>query len=171
VYTLTELEDAYRLVQSMIQRTPIARSPGFDANRSVLIQQKIVGPEYGVDVVNDLEGRYAASLIERKLGMRGGETDAAVIEAPEVLVRLGRIIGEASRNPGNLDLDVILQDGVPYLLEMNPRFGGHYPFAHVAGANVPAALIAWARGEPVAPSWLSPRLGTGAIKDFSIRVQ
>jgi carbamoyl-phosphate synthase large subunit len=39
------------------------------------------------------------------------------------------------------------------VLEMNPRFGGGYPFSQIAGANLPAALIAWANGERVDTRW------------------
>jgi carbamoyl-phosphate synthase large subunit len=168
--SMEELCAAWHLVHARIGRTPIAHSPEFEASRSVLIQQKLRGPEYGIDVVNDLKGRFVACLIERKLDMRAGETDSAVIEASEPLATLGRRIALASQHPGNLDLDVIVEDGTPYLLEMNPRFGGHYPFAHIAGANVPAALIAWARGEAVEPSWLTARIGCRAIKDFIMRI-
>jgi carbamoyl-phosphate synthase large subunit len=42
-----------------------------------------------------------------------------------------------------------------FVLEMNPRFGGGYPFSHVAGANLPAALVAWVTGQPINPNWLT----------------
>jgi carbamoyl-phosphate synthase large subunit len=48
---------------------------------------------------------------------------------------------------GNLDCDIFESDGRYYLLEMNPRFGGGYPFSHVAGANYPDAICTWIEGK------------------------
>jgi carbamoyl-phosphate synthase large subunit len=65
---------------------------------------------------------------------------------------------------GNLDCDVIIGRDGPQVLELNPRFGGSYPFAHQAGANLPAALLAWARGETPRPEWLRVRENVTSAK-------
>jgi carbamoyl-phosphate synthase large subunit len=31
---------------------------------------------------------------------------------------------------------------------MNPRFGGGYPFSHMAGADYPAAIVSWLEDKP-----------------------
>lgn len=71
-----------------------------------------------------------------------------------------------------LDVDIIkTPDNKVYLLEMNPRFGGHYPFAHLAGANIPAAIIAWTQGKEVDPKWLRPKIGVHGYKDLVPRIK
>lgn len=50
-------------------------------------------------------------------------------------------------------------DTAPYVLDMNPRLGGGYPFSHLGGANFPAALIAWLNHELPDPSWLRSQPG------------
>lgn len=130
----------------------------------ITIQECVVGQEYGLDIVNDLNGHFVTTLIERKLAMRSGETDSAVVVQDDSLFELGKTISSHSHHPGNLDVDVIVQDGVPYVIEMNPRFGGHYPFAHMAGVNIPAALIAWTEETPTKPEWFLPRIGTQCVK-------
>lgn len=130
------------------------------AGPSILIQERLGGEEYGLDVINDLEGRYAATLAKRKLVMRSGETDRAITVCHAGLERLGARLSGALGHIGNLDCDVFVSGETCVVLEMNPRFGGGYPFAHAAGANLPAALLAWARGETPDPDWftITPRM-------------
>jgi carbamoyl-phosphate synthase large subunit len=141
-----------------------------DGAFSVVVQEYIRGEEFGIDVVNDLDGRFRACLVKRKLAMRTGETQAAETVSNMQLEEFGAKIGRALGHVGLLDVDVMVRDGQPYLLEFNPRFGGHYPFSHLAGANVPAALVAWASGREANPEWLRIRPGVRAIKEFSLKV-
>lgn len=137
----------------------------------VIVQEFIEGVEYGLDVVNDLEGRYTATLARRKLLMRSGETDRATTVCDQRLARFGERLGKLLGHVGNLDCDVIEQHGVFYCLDLNPRFGGGYPFSHLAGADIPKCLVAWAQQETVDPRWLQIEPGvTGAKYDLVKRV-
>jgi carbamoyl-phosphate synthase large subunit len=132
----------------------------------LIVQQAVQGEEYGIDVINDLERRYVCTFVEHKLAMRAGETDSAeIVDAPS-LVDFGQRIGSMGLHPGVLDLDVIVDGDAIRVIEMNPRFGGHYPFAHMAGADVPAALIAWARHEQPNPAWLRAEAGVRGYKEL-----
>ena len=77
---------------------------------------------------------------------------------------VGRAIGRQLGHVGLLDCDVFVGEKGVVVLEMNPRFGGGYPFSHVAGANLPACLVAWALGEPLDPGWLSVQPNVTASK-------
>ena len=123
-----------------------------DKECCLIAQEKVTGTEYGLDIVNDLAGRHVTTFVKRKLAMRAGETDKAVTVSHPALEAVGRRIGEALRHIGNLDCDVFVDGERFWVLELNPRFGGGYPFTHRAGANLPAALIAWAQGETVDPA-------------------
>ncbi|WP_310423617.1 ATP-grasp domain-containing protein [Chamaesiphon sp. VAR_48_metabat_135_sub] len=150
-----ELELAYQLVKKRLSRTILADISASDRDRSVLIQEQIIGKEYGLDVINNLDGKYIATLAKRKLSMRGGETDRAVTVADPQLIDIGEKIGRNLQHIGNLDCDVFSGAQGYCILEMNPRFGGGYPFSHIAGANLPAALIAWASGKTADPDWFT----------------
>jgi carbamoyl-phosphate synthase large subunit len=151
---IEELELAYQLVRKRLTRTILASASSIDPDRSVLIQERIVGEEYGLDIINNLEARYVTTFAKRKVSMRGGETDQAVTLDNPQLIAIGEKIGRNLKHIGNIDCDVLWGAQGYYVLELNPRFGGGYPFSHVAGANLPAVLIAWATGKPVNPNWL-----------------
>lgn len=152
------------------------RMESVDSNRlltasgqdSLIFQETIEGEEFGLDVVNDLKARFVTCFVKRKLAMRAGETDAAETVCDRTLEQFGRHIGDALGHVGLLDVDLIVRDGVPYLLEMNPRFGGHYPFSHMAGANIPAAFVAWVQGMQPDPSWLRVKTGVTCFKDITL---
>lgn len=158
-----ELELSFELSQRRLSRTALT-GIGDDFEHAILVQEFVVGDEYGLDIVNDLSGKYVTTFAKQKLGMRAGETDSAVTVADDVLTRLGRTVGQALGHLGNLDCDVFIGEEGPSVLEMNPRFGGGYPFSHVAGANLPAALVAWAAGEAPDAGWLQLEIGVMASK-------
>ncbi|TDB02894.1 ATP-grasp domain-containing protein [Halomonas marinisediminis] len=130
----------------------------------LIIQSMLPGQEYGLDVVNDLSGYYRTTFVKRKLAMRSGETERAITESNPLLKAVGERLGQALGHIGNLDCDLFFDGQQAYLLELNPRFGGGYPFSAEAGADVPAALIAWAQGREPASRWWDLRAGVCAAK-------
>lgn len=149
-----DLDLAYRFVNKSLSKSFLADISSTDPEQCILIQEKVIGQEYGLDIVNNLEGNHITTFVKRKLAMRAGETDKAVTVEHEDLRKLGATIGENIGHIGNLDCDVIISEKGARVLEMNPRFGGGYPFSQIAGANLPAALIAWANGETPKEQWL-----------------
>ena len=126
----------------------------------VLVQEMIEGTEYGLDVVCDLNGEYAGVLVRRKIAMRGGETDRAESVAPTDFEDIARSIAEAVPHPGTFDVDVIVNaEGIPYVIDVNPRFGGGYPLSHLAGARVPNAYVAWSADKSVSDEWFEYEAG------------
>jgi carbamoyl-phosphate synthase large subunit len=146
-------------------------SGGVTPGESVLIQERLSGAEYGIDVINDFRGQHVTTFSRRKLQMRGGNTDRAVtIDSPQ-LATLGRTLGERLGHIGCLDCDVfVFPDSPPVVVDLNPRFGGGVLFSHMAGANLARALVAWRLGETPSPSALAPRANVHVSKyeDFAI---
>ncbi len=140
---MEELELAYRLVTLRVSRSILSEASKEDTERSVLIQELIDGTEYGLDILNDFSGKTVQVYVKEKLAMRAGETDKSVLRNKPELEELGFRVGNALGHIGNVDCDMFEKDGKYYLLELNPRFGGGYPFSQMSGANYPAAILAW----------------------------
>lgn len=155
VYSYEELNLAYRLLQTKIKRTILASAS--QGEHFIIIQQFIKGKEYGLDIMNDLSGNHIAVSVKQKLAMRAGETDKAITVDNALLREMGSLIGKKLKHIGNLDCDILEENGQYYVLELNPRFGGGFPFSYEAGVNLPGAIIAWTRGEEFEISQLQPR--------------
>lgn len=155
---MEELDIYYNLLLKKIKKTILATASVGD--EYIMIQEKLTGKEFGLDIMNDLNGRNVGVSVKQKLAMRAGETDKAVtVDIPEVR-EMGRKIGEALGHIGNLDVDIMQRaDGAYCVLELNPRFGGGFPFSYEAGVNMPKAIIQWVKGEEVDPAILQPEYG------------
>ena len=155
---MEELDIYYHLLMKKIKKTILATASVGD--EYIMIQEKLTGKEFGLDVMNDLEGNNVAVSVKQKLAMRAGETDKAItVDLPEVR-EMGTIIGRNLKHIGNLDVDIMQRANGDYcVLELNPRFGGGYPFSYEAGVNMPQAIIQWLRGEKVDSSILQPEYG------------
>jgi len=143
---MRELELAYELQTIRLKRTILAEASKEDLDRAILIQEKLPGKEYGLDVLNDFDRQYVGTFVREKLSMRSGETDKAVSVIDSRFEKLGKILGEGLKHIGNMDCDVFEKGDELYVLEVNPRFGGGYPFSHEAGMNTAAAYVEWLKG-------------------------
>ena len=167
---MEELDIYYDLLMKKIKKSILATASVGD--EYIIIQEMLGGKAYGLDVMNDLGGNYIAVSVKEKLAMRAGETDKAItVDLPEVR-KMGATIGRNLKHIGNLDVDIMQRANGDYcVLELNPRFGGGYPFSYEAGVNMPLAIIKWLRGEKVDAAILQPDYGKSFAKnDYLVSV-
>lgn len=134
----------------------------------MLIQQFVDGNEFNLSVLGDLQANPLSVVPCRKLLMAGGETQHAVtIEHPDLL-DVGYQLAAKLRLVGPLDVDLIeSSDGRLFVLDLNPRFGGAYPVAHLAGADFPALIVDMARGGRPSPRIGAYQRGICMLKDIA----
>lgn len=136
-----ELELVYRIQNKKIDTTNCLT--GF------VYQEMLNGVEYGMDILNDFNGNYIGSFARKKLSMRCGETDKAISVIDENFELIAKKIGESTKHIGSVDCDFFVSNDEIYFLEINPRFGGGYPFSHEAGINIPAIYNSWLRNDGI----------------------
>ena len=144
-----ELEVLYEKAKRSIQKSYLRFESGADIDRTILIQEKIKGDEYGLDIFNNFKGENLTVTVKRKLAMRSGETDIAEVIENKELENIGKKIAESLKHIGNLDMDILFDGQSAYIIDMNARFGGGYPFTHSAGVNELEALIRLCKNEKV----------------------
>lgn len=165
-----ELEILYKKTKNDITNTYLKYESEADLESSIIIQEKLIGNEYGLDVFNDLNGHFLTCISKQKLSMRAGETDSAIIVEDKQLYDLGKYISSKLKHIANLDVDCFLVNGKYYILEMNCRFGGQYPFSHLAGANFPRAIISMLNEEDIDSELLKTIPRTIGIKDIEPKI-
>lgn len=167
---LNELRVFHAMCARAVRSTYLRYESAIEQEHAVLVQERLNGQEHGLDVVNDLNGKYITTFVKHKLAMRSGETDVAItVDSPE-LIGLGAKLGRLLGHYGNLDVDAFLMGDQVHVLEMNARFGGGYPFSHLAGADLPRAIVAWLREEEPDPRWLKITHGITSFKDIQPRL-
>lgn len=167
VYNEEELDVLYKKLHREIFNTYLKYESSLDVDSCIIIQQAIKGQEYGIEVLNDLNGNYVTTFAKKKIAMRSGETDIAETVNSKMFEMIGRKISEKLKHIANLDVDCFVTDeGDIYVLEMNCRFGGQYPFTHNAGVNVPLQIVKWLNGEATNMTILTQKDGVRCCKEL-----
>ena len=171
--TIEDAEDLdiyYDLLMKKIKKSILATASVGD--EYIIVQEKLTGDEFGLDVMNDLKGNNIMVSVKKKLAMRAGETDKAITVDNSVVKAMGETIGKHLKHIGNLDVDIMQRvDGDYCVLELNPRFGGGFPFSYEAGVNFPKAIIEWLKGNEIDTTILQPKYGKMFAKnDYLVEV-
>lgn len=122
-------------------------------------QEVIEGEVYCVDVINDLNRNFSSCLVRKRLVMGGQETDVAETVINNDINQIAQKLSKAIMHQGCADVDIIKKDDKYYVIDINVRFGGSHIFSLAAGANIPAAIIAWRIGKNINSDWLQHDTG------------
>lgn len=162
-----ELDVLYQKLHREIFNTYLKYESTIDPDSCIIIQEAIKGQEYGIEVLNDLNCNYVTTFAKKKIAMRSGETDIAVTVDSTLFENISRNISKHLKHIANLDIDCFVdENGDIYVLEMNCRFGGQYPFTHNAGVNVPLQIIKWLNGGSTDMTLITQKNGIKSCKDL-----
>ncbi len=149
-----DMEFAYQHAIQEIKGSPLDGDTSRKPQDNIIIQEVIEGDKFSVDMFNDLNGRFLTSFARKQLGMRGGDIDRCItVNIPE-LTDIAQQLGEGFGHAGYINTDVYFNGKDYYVIDINPRFGGGYAFTHLAGADIPSAIIALTAGKEIQEEWL-----------------
>ena len=100
-----ELRILYNKVLNTIKNSYLKYESLQSIENCIIIQEKLIGVEYGLDILNDLRKEFLTCIPKRKLAMRAGETDCAEIIENNQLFKLGKNLSSSLKHIGNLDVD------------------------------------------------------------------
>ncbi|MBK8443063.1 MAG: ATP-grasp domain-containing protein [Sphingobacteriales bacterium] len=188
-FTVNSLEAAYNAIADGYLQFPLIIKPQFGFGSKnvftvynieqmpslfhydsdpMIIQNKISGTEYCLDIFNNKEGEVISVVCKQKLAMRAGEVDQSVTVYSDLLFEEGKRLGKAVGHIGPLDVDIFVRDNKVYIIELNPRFGGAYPISHEAGANFIQLVIDMVNGKKLNPHIGNYEQGVQIMKEYSI---
>lgn len=116
-----------------------------------IVQNKIVGEEFTVDILCGFDGAPIYITPRRRLQVRAGEVLTTEILDDRTVVDECKQILAKLRAIGPLTVQYIKDDttGVNYYIEINPRFGGGSPLSIKAGSRSAEALLCMLAGGEV----------------------
>jgi carbamoyl-phosphate synthase large subunit len=117
-----------------------------------VIQPYLEGPEFTIDLLCDFDGQPISIVPRERVVIRAGVVDRGRTVRDERLIALGADCAAAIRFAGAVNIQCRLQDGAPFIIEINPRFSGGIPLTIAAGADFPRLLVRLARGRRVEPA-------------------
>ena len=137
---------------------------------TLLCQELLPGPEYSIDVFATREGEVLAAVPRERLKVDSGIAITGRTSHDEELQQFGadvaRLIGLTT--VANVQAKGA-SEGVPALLEVNPRFPGTMPLTIAAGVDMPRLAVEEALGQGV-PDGPIPFNDVAMVRYFSEHV-
>ncbi len=132
------------IVDSAAELAALDRSP------SLIVQEFLPGEEYSVDVLADAAGHVIASVPRLRARVDSGvSVGGRTVHDPEV-ERFGRVVARATGVTYVANVQCRRDaDGVPALLEVNPRMPGTLGLTIASGVDMPRLALAALLGQPV----------------------
>lgn len=113
-----------------------------DNPAAFVVEEKLTGVEYTIDVLAAADGRCLCAVPRRRLEVRGGEiTKAQTCRIPDLEALACSICETLPGAYGVLNIQVIVEAAGPAVLEINPRFGGGFPLTWEAGGKYPGWML------------------------------
>jgi carbamoyl-phosphate synthase large subunit len=131
-------------VCSAAELDALERSP------SMIVQEFLPGEEYSVDVLADADGRVVASVPRLRARVDSGvSVGGRTVRDPEV-EWFGRAVAEATGVTYVANVQCKRgRDGVPALLEVNPRMPGTLGLTIASGVDMPRLALGALLGQPL----------------------
>ena len=166
-----ELDVLYRKTRKNIFKTAMRYESADAEDMCIIVQEKIDGDEYGMDVLNDLNGNYVTTVAKKKIEIHVNTLAAEIVDS-KPFENIAKTISSNLKHIGNLDVDFFLTDsGEIYVIDLNCRFGGQYIFSHAAGANFPKQIIDWLLGLSTSLANIGVETGFRGSRDDSFVIR
>ena len=134
-----------RCVNSLTQLQALFESPPWN---DYLIQPVCKLPEYSIDAIFDRYGHPLQWVSRERIRVRAGESVVSRTCQIPALDNLVSSMAQTLHLVGPVTMQVFYApDNGPYLIEVNPRFGGASALGIEAGLKTPERLVAWAQGD------------------------
>lgn len=120
------------------------------ADESLIAQEHLPGDEFSVDVFADAAGSIVAAVPRTRTRVDSGVSIAGRTVRDEQLEATAASVARAIGLVGVANVQLRYDtNGVPALLEVNPRFPGAMPLTIAAGVDMPSLALDLALGRPV----------------------
>lgn len=159
-----QLKEAYHAAREAVLSSGSDAFLALPDNELVIVQPVITGREICMGIVNNLQGEYQAHFGCEVHAMRAGESDIATSVDRTPYTDVAQNFSKLTQHPGIWGVDFFDDNGVYRVIDVNPRFTGDYPFHHLSGANIPAALLSWVHGEEADSAHYSSTVGVKGYK-------
>ncbi|HEY2642165.1 MAG TPA: ATP-grasp domain-containing protein [Galbitalea sp.] len=119
-------------------------------DEALIIQEHLPGDEFSVDVLADLDGHVVAAVPRTRTRVDSGVSIAGRTVHDDGLESTAAAVANAIGLTGVANIQLRRDtEGVPALLEVNPRFPGALPLTIAAGVDIPSLVLDLATGVPI----------------------